>query len=181
MQKDDTRVRHSNSDFGGLQVLRRTINRSLSRTNVLARIALLVLLSLSLDNKSKPLDFEPLLYFFFLLQIVVSALSSLRSTPRDDNGGSSSVEEDVRRASRSTLYRWSHPDANRETTRGSPGLVVGLIPSAGLDDFTEQRTRSLSHPRRRQRTQPLPLPPPHVAAPSPDKVSICQDTLSTHF
>jgi len=142
-----------------------------------------LLLSLSLDNKSKPLDFEPLLYFFFLLQIVVSALSGLkRRTPRDDdNGESSSVEEDVRRASRLTLYRWSHPDADRETTRGSPGLVVRLIPSADLDDFTEQRIRSLSHPRRRQRTQPLPLPPPHVAAPSPDKVSICQGTLSTHF
>jgi len=35
---------------------------------------------------------------------------------------------------------------------------------------------TLSHPRRRRQTQPLPLPPPHVAAPSPDKVNFIRAT-----
>lgn len=87
------------------------------------------------------------------------------------------MEEGVRGASRLAVHRWSRPDADRGITRGSPGLVVGLIPSAGPGDFTEQRARPLSHPRRRQQTQPLPLPPPHVAALSPDKVSLVEAVL----
>jgi len=54
------------------------------------------------------------------------------------------VEKGVRGASRSTLYRWSRPDADRETTRGSPGLVVRLILPAGPGYFTEQRAVSSS-------------------------------------
>lgn len=124
--------------------------------------------SLFLDNKSKTSS------FIFISSFSLRLRSMRRQIwgQRRDKGERSPTRGGLKGGFDRLGYRWSRPDANRETTRGLPGPFVGLISTADPGDFAEQRCyAALSSPSTARQTQPLPLPPPHVAAPSPDKVS----------
>jgi len=69
---------------------------------------------------------------------------------------------------------WCRPRNYAGITR--PGRQTNSTGGPWLSQSSE-----LSHPRRQQRTQPLPLPPPHVAAPSPDKVSLYRNCILIDF
>jgi len=73
-------------------------------------------------------------------------------------------KEGLERELRSARYRWSRPDADRETTRGLPDPFVGLIPRQtpaisrsnvlrrsliSLDGATDPATSTSSTPRGR--------------------------------
>lgn len=143
-------------------IRRRTINRSLSRCPFTRSCAFFLLsLSLFLNNKSKISNF---IFFSFLLsQITVDAWSDLRTTPKRQRRKKPD-KEGLERGLRSARYRWSRPDADRETTRGLPDPFVGLIPRQtpaisrsnvlrrsliSLDGATDPATSTSSTPRGR--------------------------------
>lgn len=127
-------------------------------------------LSFFLNNKSKISNF----IFFFLssLSDYDRCVARFEDNVETTEGKEAREKEGLERGLRSARYRWSRPDADRETTRGLPDPFVGLIPRQTPAIFRGAACYvALSSPSTARQTQPLPLPPPHVAAPSPDKVS----------
>jgi len=144
-----------------------------------SRVALPIFFSPSPSPPPLPI-INPSLDFELQFSPFLSPLGRRSVASRLEDDRTTTEKETRRRRAwrglRSRLYismepSWCEPRNYVGITR--PGRRADSI---GGSRRSRASRATLSHPRRRRQTQPLPLPPPHVAAPSPDKVNFIRAT-----